>query len=236
VLGLLSAHRGEAGLLPLDLSTLTHPESVVERLTETLGTLTGARPLSPATPLNSALGLEVGAEATLLLAPSSFWELLGSSPSPLPAAMLQVQKKLSPFSTLGLHGLVFQGIRIYGGSFSAHFLQPEEGPFVTGRFTFSWSQISVLMTRNWGAELLASRDLGFADPYLGLGAHILSGTVTLDSGIPGFSLEASSLLFNLRAFGGVQFKIPALGAALTLEGEYTSKTSSALSTKVSLQL
>ncbi len=234
----LSPKSVQAQLLPFDLSSLLGDvESKVRTVTETLGPLTGSRSLSPATPLSSNLGLEVGASASLLSGDEDFWNLLGSPSAPLPVALLQIQKKLSPQATLGLHGLVFQDFKLYGGSLTAHLLQPEEGPFVSGRFTFGWARISsVFMSRNWGLEVLASRDLGYADPYLGVGAHLLSGTLTLDSGIPGIALSANALAQHLRLFGGVQLRLPALGLALTLEGEYGLRSLSGLSTKVSLQL
>jgi hypothetical protein len=203
--------------------------------------------MSPATPLGLALGLDVGLEADLVRMPPNFWsalESLGaatseSSNSGLPYARLQLQKGLSPWSTLGFGFMNLLGVQNYAANLTLTPSLPEEGLLFAGRLSFSWAQIQTISTRTWSFDLLTSRRLDVAEPYLGLGVIYITGTATASTDVAGIgsvSITSTAEAVTGHVFGGIQYLLRPLGIQLTLEGDYSIAGGSSLGTKVGFSL
>jgi hypothetical protein len=245
----LPAASARAGGLPLDPSQLSNPQALIDSyanvLVKTVGFSTDHRDFEPATALGVNIGVDLSIELSLVKVSQEFNDALnstgGSANIPvLPVPKLNAHKSLGPRVDLGGSFISFQGYLIWGGSLKTVLWQAEEGLTWALRGTFSKSKMGIVKTTNYGIQLLTSRRLDFADPYLGAGYQITNGTLSVE-GIPDPTLENP---FNTRtltgngngsaymAFIGVGLKVPNLGLKVTLQGEYSSVEAHSLGTKV----
>lgn len=222
--------------------------SLVNAITRSIGLTTMHRAYEPATPAGRR-GLDLGVEVTLAKLPPEFateMSAAGASGAEnvpfLPVPRVNLHKGMGDRVDAGLTFIFFQGYRILG--FEAKFVlaQPEEGPttalrlhYTTTAFKVTDSVTMELGTKTFAPELLWSRALDFADPYIGVGFAYAIGTmkVTLDlpDPMPDQSSETTGRGTGAYAFTGVAMKIVPLGLKLTLEGAYSMAGASALGLK-----
>lgn len=233
-------------------------DAVVKSLVNFVAFGTQDRPYEPATPLGLAVGLDFSIEATLFKIPDDFFQALSSvgipfpgSPIPsLPIAKLHLHKGLSDFFDIGGSFFYLSGSKILGVDGKIVLIQGEEGPTYAFRFCYTYSDISFnginASTKTFSPQLLMSRQMDFADPYIGvageyaLGAVDASVTVPPDiSGsippgvtIPPVSLHKTATAYGAFAFGGVSLRVPRSGLRLTVEGSYNTAGTSSMGAKV----
>lgn len=218
------------------------------------------RPYEPATPLGMAVGLDFSLELTLFKIPDDLFANLSSvgapSKSPIPAApmpKLHLHKGMGEFVDLGGSILYYPSNWIVGGDIKVVLVQGEEGPTYAIRFCYTYTSVSfdgiTASTKVYSPQFLLSRQMEFADPYIGVALEYATGEVNasvpgekfLPSGVtlpPGVTLPAvqfsatAPAVYGAYAFGGVSLRIPRSGLRLTLEGSYNTAGESTMGTKV----
>jgi hypothetical protein len=233
--------------LGIDPASFVSP-AVVKGLVSLIGFGMQHRPYEPATPLGVSVGLDLSLEVTLFKIPDSFFEGLSdfgmpsSSPLPaLPAAKLHLHKGFGERLDLGVSALYYLSNMLIGGDVKIAVVQGEEGPTYSARLCYSYSKLSFngisLSSQTLSPQLLMSRKMEFADPYLGAAVAIARGSVTATltaetlgvdtSGLPpGVDVTIppqefpAALAYTGYLFGGVSLKIPHSGLRMTLEGSY----------------
>ena len=225
---------------------------------KTMGLTFDHRPLEPATPLGTQLGFDVGFEVDVVQLPPLLSDALQNQgfaitlPPILPSAKLfNLHKGISDRIDIGFAWLGYSAFRIWGCDLKINLVNPEEGltwafRLGMGSFHASLGQTSLLNTNvsvnidatTWTPAILASRKMGFADPYVGVGYQYATGSINLsaDSQLPdGFSVSSvSGSGGSPFAFTGISMKVPESGLSLriTLEGTYSVDGFNALSTKI----
>jgi hypothetical protein len=234
-----------ASALPLDPSLFPDPNSLLtpsirNAIIKTVGFAADHRPYEPATPLGTKIGLDLGIEASLVKIPDDFFTALSEaglggqdSITFLPVPRFHLHKGLGERAGFGLSAIVYQGFRVYGADFKVVFLKPEEGPTAAFRICYAQASVQVVSTKTYTPQLLISRALDFADPYLGVGYQYARGTVTISQEILGQTITATGdgTARGLMAFTGVSFRIPAIGFNIVLEGTYATAGTQLLGTK-----
>lgn len=216
------------GFLP-DLSGTTGP--VTQALVSTVAFGLDHRPMEPATPLGVTQGLELGLELALVRFPDKLvpaLQSIGADTSALemgviPAPKLHLRKGIGPNVTFGSSFVWYQQILVYGMDLKYTFLQPEEGVTWAIRLCYSKANVMYVKSTTWAPQLLISRALEFADPYLGLGAQLATGEMNLSfEASPGVTAHVrdSANVYAFQAFIGTKFRPPNLGIQFTLEGGY----------------
>jgi hypothetical protein len=245
-----TAPRARADGIPgFDPSLFADPSSLISQnvantLITVLGLATDHRPYEPATALGTAVGLSIGTEVTLVKIPPSLAQALEDSgagdvetPPIVPVPRLQVHKGLSPYAEVGGSWISYQGYRVYGGDGQLTVWQPEEGPTVALRFSYTDAKLGFAHTRTWSPAIVVSRALDFADPYIGAAYEYTKGRLEFTQDVLGFpvSVKKDGYGHGFLAFTGVQMRVPVLGVQLTLEGAWSSAGLDSLGTKVGLR-
>jgi hypothetical protein len=253
---LLGPERASAqSSLPLDPSQFVDTsalEPVASEIIKTVGMLGDHRPYQPATALGVAAGVDLSVELTLMKIPDSFKEALtgaglssgASIPPVLPSPKLHIHKGLGEKFDVGASLFYFRGYKFIGGDMKLVVSEPEiEGPTVALRFCYTAATIGFVQSKTYTPQVLMSRAMSFADPYIGLGYQYVTGvldfekTATYDPGPP-----AEPVAYTFRqtftgrggamlAFFGVAIRPPNLGIKLTIEGAYSSAGANSLGTK-----
>lgn len=248
----LCAHARAAGQ-PLDPSSFPDPNallssSIVNAIVKSIGLATDHRAYEPATNLGTQIGFDMSIEATLAKLPADFAAALeeaGSSGTEipfLPVPRINLHKGMGNFADVGLSAIWYAGYRIIGYELKVPILKPEEGVNWALRLSYTTCYLKVasdmtleLSTKTFTPQLLVSRPLEWAEPYLGVGYQYAIGTLSLTVDLPDpLSDQVSSATGRgggLQAFTGVGMKIPHLGFKLTLEGSYSMAGASTLGTK-----
>lgn len=239
--------------LGVDPDTLID-SSVRTSLTKTIGFGTQHRPYEPATPLGVAVGLDLSVEVTLFKIPDALFESLStfglpsSSPLPaLPVAKLHLHKGFGERFDLGGSFFYLQSNWLVGGDAKITLVQGEEGPSWAFRFCYSYASVAfspiLLSTHAFSPQILVSRKMEFADPYLGIALAYGRGTISLElpadaaSQLPP-TVEVTPYEFSVAqaysgyAFGGVSLRIPHSGLRMTVEGAYDIGGIHTLGTKI----
>lgn len=243
IVALLLSPRGAAAIgfpLPSNLTALTNQLS--NAMVKTIGLSTDHRPMEPATALGTFLGLELGLELTLAKPPSDINEALsaagmGSSSVSLaiiPVPKLHVKKGITDRLGAGISGIFYLGYALYGGDLKYTVSQPEEGPTWAVRLAYSEADIGYVESRTLSPQLLVSRALEFADPYLGIGYQLTRGKLQYSQTIGPITVPLTGVGEGQAfiAFTGVQFRVKPLGFQITLEGAYSSADIHTLATRV----
>lgn len=211
-----------------------------------LGLVFDHRPYASATPLGTIPGISFGLELSLVKPPEEFVTVASSSggllPIPatlpvLPSPRLHIQKGLGPNFNLGASFIGYSGAVLLMGAHGQYaFLNPEEGPTVAARLSYNWLKLQAFKTQTWTAQVLVSKKMDFADPYIGVGYQYVTGSVGVELSFAGItqSIEFTGRGQSAMAMMGVQFRIPNLGAELTLEGSYSQFGAHTLGTKIGL--
>ena len=238
-LGQASLARADAiGLDPAGLSNFTAilESSVSKSIITTVGILAAPYPYGGATPLGTSVGLDIGISITTLKLPDAFLDslnLLGANTTSLknsiiPVPVAQIHKGLGPRLDLGIYYFSFQGYKFYGGDVKIALWVPEEGPGFAFRFGYGVGELGIVSTKTIAPELIFSRKLEFAEPYIGAGAQIISGAISYD-GVPGLPINQTGLA--ARAFLGLSLKLLESGIIASVEGGYNSYGAHALGMK-----
>lgn len=231
--------------------------TVATPVLQTLGQVLAHRAYEPATPMGPHhFGL--GIEATLVSVPPSTLNQIhqnssGSLALALPSVkILNLHKGLSETMDLGFSLFYYTGFTFYGFDWKWAFYQPTEGATWAFRLNYHVTKIFLgtttsnlgieidlnLKTSSWAPELLISKKLDFADPYLGIGYRSVHGTLQVEAkNIPAalqLALPSSPSVSTGGAYSflGLSFVIPNLGLQWVLEGSYHWQGYHALGTKV----
>jgi hypothetical protein len=245
-------------------SSLSNPlnlleDDVVGPLLTSVGFAVDNKAYEPATPLGTSIGLDVGVIATAVNIPQSFNQALAQAGAPssdtdihfLPVPELSIHKGLTSFFDVGASGVWYQTYRVIGADAKLVVYQPDEGPtwalrlnYAASDFLFSATGVSVEMkTQTIKPELVVSKALDFADPYLDFGYQYTRGTMSVtvdpnafDPSIPiVLPVESEAASTHASAFVagiGLAMRVPALGLRLTLDAEYQTQGANSLGVKV----
>jgi hypothetical protein len=246
------ATSARADSLGLDPANFPDPNAIIspERMkifVRTLGTVGAQRPYEPATPLGTFIGLDVGISLTAVKIPQDFFDQLtqissanaASSVPIIPVPTLQVHKGIGSRVDVGGFFVAYRGEGAWGGDLKVAVWLPEEGPTWALRLGYSHLKVSFFTVDTFSPQILASRKLDFADPYIGAGLDIMQGTATLKlsdfgtlSGVPDLELSASNHAIAAVGFLGVSLRLPEIGFRITLEMAYNTSGAHTMGTKV----
>jgi hypothetical protein len=231
--------------------------SLANAVAETFGLVFDHRPYEPATPLGTKMGVDVGLDVTLVQVPKTLTNALKDAgfnivmPPILPNIReINLHKGVSERVDLGGSVFFLRGYSIWAVEMKVVLFQPEEGPTWAVRLSRTSVSIPVgttdvgpssvavtLNTVTWTPELLISKQMEFADPYIGIGYQYATSTIDAQivSGpaLPGVQ-PVSGSGGGFLSFLGLSLKIPNFGLRLTLEGAYSLSGYNSLGTKIGL--
>lgn len=213
------------------------------------------RSYEPATPLGTKIGLDLGVEVDLVQIPSDLTSNLsnqginmGTIPVLPSLKELNFHKGMSDSVDFGGSILSFQGYFVWALELKIALSVPEEGPSWAIRLSRNSTHIPVgntsvlgtdlgvaVDTVTWTPELVMSKKLDFADPYLAVGYQYATGAINVTSSagtLPGGLNSISGSGGGFLALIGLSLKPPNVGLRLTLEGAYSSAGFNSLGTKV----
>jgi hypothetical protein len=255
-----------------DLSGVPDPNTVLSpaitnAIVKSVGLGLDYRAYEPATPLGTALGLDIGIEATLAKPPpevsdaiSTLTSLGGGGSSGagtqipvLPSARFNIHKGIGNFVDLGfsylpsLPSVPYIGKSSFiGGEIKICLYRPEEGVTWSIRGSYNVNTLKVetvtIKTTTITPQLLISKQLDFADPYIGAGFQYTSGYVEAQIDVPPQPAPApvfSPIVLKENGkgsggifFGGLSLKVPNVGLRLTIEMAYSTASMSYLGSKI----
>ncbi|MCC7441073.1 MAG: hypothetical protein IT285_05550 [Bdellovibrionales bacterium] len=246
-LGPPEAHAIDFGL-PIDPSNFDPdsalPSDLKEVLALTVGVTADHRAQAGADALNDVgIGVELGIQVSLVKTPPDLgptlakYDIGGGDLPFLPMAKATVAKGFGKRVDIGLSLLAYSGKVIAGGDFKLLLWNAEEGPAVAFRLAYTSASFDPVFTDTWTPQLVVSRRLAFADPYLGLGVnHVLGRIVFKVDGPTGpATIEGTTEVSTFLAFIGVGFRLGPTGLKLGIEGTYSSADMSSLTTKIGMQ-
>lgn len=191
--------------------------STVATLVETTAITGMHRPVASATPLGVTLGLEIGGDVALVLFPQAFKDALrigagvANAPQFVPVPKISIRKGLPLGIDLGVSGIFYTGISVFGGDVQWAFLKGTGPlPAISVRGGYTYSQLFFLQTHVATVDALISKNLAVFDPYVGGGVQFVSGSIVAPASIAatipgGLSLSSTSLLGHV--FGGFALKL-----------------------------
>ncbi len=228
---------------------------IANAMVTTLGRVLDHRPFEPATPLGTQLGLDFGIQVVLVQVPDLLSAALAtqgvdiSTPPVLPSLTeLNLHKGISNCVDIGGSALSFQGYLTWAVDLKWVVFNPEEGLTWAIRLSRSSTHIPLgdvsylsqsiglaVDTVTWTPELVVSRKLDFADPYMGIGYQYATGQLSIINNtgidIPGLD-PVNGNGGGLLAFLGLSLKVPNIGFRLTLEGAYSPAGFNSIGTKL----
>jgi len=244
------------------------PQSTTDGVIKLIGLGTDHRSYESASPLGTNIGLDLGAEVTLAKIPEDFEKglddlitsinlatgntetksgstALGNIPA-IPVPRLHLHKGIGQSAGLGLSYIRYKDYRIIGGEIKVVVAQPEEGLTWSARLSYSNTRFNIpldkykilIKTQTITPQILASKRIDFADPYIGVGYQISSGNldITVPFTYQGYTFQldgkSKAKASGLIAFTGLAFRADVIGLALVLEGSYSSAGVHTLGTKV----
>lgn len=232
----------------LDLSSLNNliPQDIANETAKAFGIVLAHRPYQGAMSIHENDASELKLEITLvkigdgLLTALSNNGVSGTSlqnaPS-VPVPKMHIRKALSPVLDFGASGVFIAGQYIAGGDLKFNFYKPEEGLGSALRLGYTVVKAPRLNVKSISIltpELVFSRRLSFAEPYIGLGTRFISGTVSVQFPDPVGTLEKSGSGNTSFAFTGVNFVVGSKGLRVAIEGTYDLSGYSSLGTSVGL--
>jgi hypothetical protein len=250
--------------LPLDITQFPNPndlvsDAVVKALVKTIGFGTEHRAYEPATPLGLFLGLDVGIEATLVKVPTELGTELAnvgvssaSIPPALPIPRVIVHKGLGRID-VGASYIGFKQYKIYGGDVKWAFYVPDEGLCFAVRLNYTKAKVDIVETTTISPQILMSKKIDFADPYVGIGYQNVKGKLTVSIPLPQIDPELLALIpaelrpstpdltikkeARMSAFNGflgVGMKFGPLPLKITMEMGYSTSKVHTMGAKLSL--
>lgn len=240
--------------LPLDTSLFSDPSQLLPagtatEIIKTVGQFADQRPYEPASPLGTSAGVDLGIEVTLMRVPDSFTAKLQEAgvssgtelPPAVPLPRIHLHKGIGKRVDIGVSWIGYQDYRIYGGDVKVVLFNPDQGPVWALRLGYANARLGFVFSKTWTPQLLISRPLHFAEPYLGIGYQIITGKIAVPVPLPApFDDQAATInsegkAQSFMAFTGVGFTLGPTGIRLTLEGAYNQKGAHTLGTKVGLR-
>src|SRR5690606_38208760 len=99
----------------------------------------------------------------------------------LPVPRILIHKGLGQSIDIGASAMVYVPLKmaLYGGDIKITIYNPDQGITWALRGSYAYSKIDYVKTDTFSPQILISRKLNFADPYLGMGYQYTTGTVTL---------------------------------------------------------
>ncbi len=244
----LSSFRSEAAD-PFDPNQYTE---LVEIFTEAnaklfmnaVGSWSGHRAMEGASVSSGNAGFDLGVEVSLTKLPENLMKTLveagivsGSDfPASLPLPRIHLRKTFGKRASIGLSGIIYRDYRIYGGDLKYAIHTPEEGAIWALRLSYSYTKAGFVEANTFRPELVISKPLEFAEPYLAFGWTTTTGLLSAQYSTTGqsLSLRAQGSSSALTAALGLQLRIAYL-LSLTLEGGYHSQGAHHLGTRVALR-
>ena len=243
---------------PVDASALVS-DAVGREFVSLVGFGFQYRPMEPATPQGVSLGFEIGLAVSLAKIPDSLYTEIASTGGPstsqlpsIPMAMLVVHKGVGNKVDLGASFIGYGSAnRIFGFDVKSVIFDGEDTPTFSGRYCYTNTSLSLsgvsVSTGTHSIQGLMSKQIFFADPYLGAAFNYTSGEVAAQTSVttilpgPGGGPVTADVSVNKTAtdrsgtlFGGVSFRVPYLGARLTLEGGYDTSGKHFMGTKIGM--
>jgi len=199
------------------------------------GVLSQHRPYQGATPLGTLPGLDAFLEVSLVQVPQGLIDELAASGlgatlplRTLPVAKLHAHKGIYPRVDIGASYFRLLKYRIYGGDLKWAVWLPDEGPTVALRLCYSNASLDYLTSETWSPQIVVSRKLDFAEPYLGLEYTWISGGIhgKQIQDVSGTPVEIAIDIDGIRAtsasaFMGLNLRVPVVGLKLGIEGAYS---------------
>ena len=235
--------------IPFSISDYGDPSAfltsdVTDPIIKTIGLVTEHRPMDPATPLGTSLGLDLGLAVAATKIPDDFWtaakkagynddSATGGLAVPVPRLMLH--KGIGQSAGLGVSYLGYKNYNIYGADFKYTIYQDDEGPTYAVRLCYTKLKLAIFETTTWSPQILASKKMSFADPYIGIGYSSVTGKIVIPINVP--ALDQSTTIKGegkgraLSAFTGVRFFFDLIALELTLEGSYSTAGADTLGLK-----
>lgn len=226
----------------------TLSQSAVSGIILSVGVISDHRPYQPATPLTKS-GFDFGISASLVQVPSVFYSGLvetgnASNKIPfLPDARFIIHKGIGDKVDLGFSIFYIKGYHLFGYELKIVLDHPEEGLTWATRLSYNTTYLGIskngitasIDTQTLTPQLIVSRKIIFADPYVGIGYQWVQGTVKAAIKVPGV-LDQSGIAggtgSSYLVFMGVGLKIPYSAFKITLEGAYNSIGANSLGTKI----
>jgi hypothetical protein len=238
-----------------DVTSLLN-EQFAKPFVTTFGLVFDHRAYEPATPLGTKIGVDLGVEVTLVQLPTSMRDSFAaqgldfSSLTFLPSAkILNFHKGWTDSVDLGTSIFWFQQYRIWSVEMKVVVFNPEEG--LTWAVRLSRTALSIpigsidffgqsasfgIATTTWTPQLVVSRKLNFADPYIAVGYQYATGGINIEGadeirqilGIEPVSATGGGMIAVL----GLSLTPPNVGLRLTLEGAYSTAGFNSLGTKI----
>ncbi len=218
---------------PFDLAqfqnlTRIMDKDVVNSFVKTVGLLSMDRPYQAASPLGRESSWELGLQVTMVKLNDEFKQKLKDINGPaleipaVPMGYLQLQKGLGENANIGVSYFKYKIFRAIGGHLQVTVLKPEEAPLWALRLTYSSAQVGFVNATTWAPQLVTSRPLDFAEPYLGVGLAYNTGGYKIEIPQLGVNESVRGSAVSGFAFTGVKFKVPAIGLKLGVEGAFSS--------------
>jgi hypothetical protein len=222
------------GLIDPALLSAAIPQDVADEAIRMVGNFTAHRAYQGATPISRYNSFDLNIEATLVkigpgiikaLQSAGATSLTTTDYKSLPIIKLNLRKSLNEKADLGFSGIGYVGQLILGGDVRFILHEPEEGPTWGMRISYNYANLpAVTYVRSQNTiqtEVVASRPLDFAEPYIGLGGRYMWGTMDVPLESPPISATKTGSAFDLYAFTGVYFHIIGpQGLRMGVEGSY----------------
>ncbi len=213
------------------------PQDVINEAMKTFALYTVHRPYSGATSMFSSNSMDINLEATMVKIGGGFGNAISAAGIPetsstasmpaVPVAKVNVRRAFGESVDVGFSGLVFKGQSVLGGDIKLVLDEPEEGPAWALRLGFTHVNLPIAYIKNCNViapELLISKRLMFAEPYLGVGFRYIHGTLDIPLSelyptIP--DIVHDGYAFDEYVFTGVYFRLlGATGLRLGVEGSF----------------
>jgi hypothetical protein len=201
--------------------------------------------------------MDIGFAATMVHTPRDISEASSAGISgasgleniALPMVQLQIQKGFGKKLDLGVSGLYYAGNYIWGLNAKYVLYEPEEGFAWAFRLTYSNTKLDlskfnlsipltvqgtdlgstsfVVKTRTWTPELIASKRLDFAEPYVGAGLEYASGQLEVPVNLNVLTSAQTLTTPTYSSVGGllflgVSFRVPNAALRIALEEAYST--------------
>ncbi len=232
---------GQLGLLDPTLlqqwASSVIPQNIANSLIMTASFYGIHRPYQGATSIYSYNSIDVYLEATMMKVGSALPNALStyglntsqaSSIPAIPNAKIHVRKAFGEWVDVGVSAIGYRGQTIIGGDVKIVLSDPEEGPSYAFRFGYTHLNLPVLYTTSssFAPELVTSRKLYFAEPYLGGGVRFCTGSVSVPLQLPlstsPIYLTKSGSGWDEYLFTGIKFRLMgSQGLLLGLEGSFS---------------
>jgi hypothetical protein len=164
------------------------------------------------------------------------------------------------FSILPISSVIspLKGTLLIGGDLKWTFFQPEEGPSWAFRFSYNYNSLNYsganlaalkgydafsihVKTVTLTPQIVISKKIDYADPYIGAGFQYAYGTVMSSLSfnpiagveIPSIEVVQDASAKNAYFFGGVSLRVPNFIFGMTIEGAYSPSGMNSIGTKIS---